>query len=73
MATPKAARGTECSDETGYQGTREWGSDSHAEIIHDDSPFPECPRRGAPYVLREASTPHGRDAARLGSREAGAA
>ena len=36
-------------------------------------PFPECPRRGAPWFWREGSTPHGRDATRLGSQEPGAA
>ena len=36
-------------------------------------PFPECPRRGAPQLLREGSKPHGRDATRLGSREPGPA
>ena len=36
-------------------------------------PFPECPRRGAPKLLREGSKPDGRDAKRLGSQEPDAA
>ena len=36
-------------------------------------PFPECPRRGAPQLLREGSKPDGLDAKRLGPREPDAA
>jgi hypothetical protein len=41
--------------------------------IAEGEPLPECPRRGAPKLLREGSKPDGRDAKRLGSREPDAA
>ena len=43
IATPKAARGAECSDKTGQKGTRERGSDSDASILHDSGPLSRAP------------------------------
>ena len=70
-ATPKAARGTECSDETVQEGTRDREMIAAPASSMTAGPFPKSRPAKSLAALARGIEARGREAVRLGSRKPG--